>query len=82
MFARTKCHIFEASESRPGGPAINKRNLKNMKKYVCTVCEWVYDPEVGDPEGGIAPGTPFEDIPEDWVCPVCGVGKESFEQID
>ena len=41
-----------------------------MKKYICTVCDWVYDPEVGDPEGGIAPGTAFEDIPEDWVCPV------------
>ena len=39
-----------------------------MKKYVCTVCGWVYDPEVGDPDGGIAPGTPFEEIPYDWVC--------------
>ena len=42
-----------------------------MKKYVCVVCGWVYDPEVGDPEGGIAPGTAFEDIPDDWVCPLC-----------
>lgn len=49
-----------------------------MKKYICTVCDWVYDPEVGDPEGGIAPGTAFEDIPEDWVCPVCGVGKRKI----
>jgi rubredoxin len=48
-------------------------------KYVCTVCGWVYDPEVGDPDGGIEPGTDFEDIPEDWVCPECGVGKDSFE---
>lgn len=39
-----------------------------MKKYICTVCQWVYDPEVGDPESGIEPGTAFEDIPEDWVC--------------
>ena len=39
-----------------------------MKKYICTACEWVYDPAVGDPDGGIAPGTPFEDIPDDWVC--------------
>ena len=46
-----------------------------MKKYICTVCDWVYDPETGDPEGGIAPGTAFEDIPDSWVCPVCGVGK-------
>ena len=52
---------------------------KNMKKYVCTVCNYVYDPAVGDPDNGIAPGTAFEDIPEDWVCPLCGVGKDQFE---
>ncbi len=52
------------------------------KKYVCTVCDWVYDPEVGDPEHGIAPGTKFEDIPDDWVCPLCGVGKDMFEPQD
>ena len=51
-----------------------------MKKYVCTVCGWVYDPAMGDPDGGIVPGTPFEDIPEDWVCPLCGVGKDDFEE--
>ncbi len=50
-----------------------------MKKYVCTVCGYVYDPEVGDPDSGIAPGTAFEDIQEDWVCPLCGVEKEDFE---
>jgi len=49
-----------------------------MKKYVCDVCGWVYDPAVGDPDSGIAPGTAFEDIPEDWECPECGVGKEDF----
>ena len=53
-----------------------------MKKYICTVCDWVYDPEAGDPESGIAPGTSFEDIPEDWVCPVCGVGKEDFQPVE
>ncbi len=46
--------------------------------YVCSVCGYEYDPAVGDPDGGIAPGTPFEDIPDDWVCPVCGVGKDMF----
>ena len=51
-----------------------------MKKYKCNVCEWVYDPAIGDPESGIAPGTAFEDLPEDWVCPVWGVGKEDFEE--
>mgnify|MGYP000682029847 CR=1 FL=1 len=42
-------------------------------KYICTVCDFIYDPEIGDPEGGIEPGTQFEDIPDDWVCPLCGV---------
>lgn len=49
-----------------------------MKKYECETCGYVYDPEVGDPDGGIAPGTAFEDIPDDWVCPLCGVTKDDF----
>lgn len=53
-----------------------------MKKYRCTVCDWIYDPAVGDPEGSIAPDTAFEDIPEDWVCPLCGVGKDEFEVVE
>lgn len=53
-----------------------------MKKYICTVCHWTYDPAVGDPDGGIAPGTAFEDIPDDWVCPICGVTKEDFEPVE
>ena len=53
---------------------------KTMDKYVCTVCGYVYDPAKGDPDNGIAPGTKFEDIPDDWVCPVCGAGKEAFEK--
>lgn len=56
----------------------NQINM-TMKKYRCLVCDWIYDPATGDPEGGIAPGTAFEDIPNDWVCPVCGVGKDDFE---
>ena len=52
-----------------------------MKKYKCSVCDWIYDPAVGDPEGGIAPGTAFEEIPDDWVCPLCGVGKDQFEEV-
>lgn len=52
-----------------------------MKKYYCEVCDWVYDPELGDPDGGIAPGTAFEDIPEDWACPICGVGKDQFAEV-
>ena len=53
-----------------------------MKKYQCTACEYIYDPEIGDPECGIEPGTSFEDIPDDWYCPLCGVSKDSFEPID
>ena len=51
-----------------------------MKKYVCDTCGWEYDPEVGNPDNGIEPGTAFEDLPEDFVCPVCGVGKDEFSE--
>ena len=50
-----------------------------MKKYVCP-CGYVYDPELGDIEAGIEPGTPWEEVPEDFVCPVCGLGKDAFEE--
>ena len=50
-----------------------------MQKYLCTVCGYVYDPEVGDADNGIQPGTKFEDIPDTWVCPLCSVGKDMFE---
>nr|WP_083624635.1 rubredoxin [Planktothrix paucivesiculata] len=50
-----------------------------MKKYVCTTCGYTYDPEYGDLDGGIDPGTPFEDIPEDWICPLCSVEKKEFQ---
>ena len=53
-----------------------------MKKYKCIPCGYIYDPEEGDPDGGIKPGTAFEDIPEDWVCPVCSVGKDEFEPVE
>ena len=53
-----------------------------MKKYKCTVCGHVYDPAEGEPIGGIPPGTSFENIPDDWVCPICGVGKEDYIMID
>ncbi len=54
---------------RRGGP---------MTKYVCQVCGYVYDPALGDPDNGVKPGTAFADLPEDWVCPVCGADKDSF----
>mgnify|MGYP003507079136 FL=1 len=52
-----------------------------MKKWVCLVCGYVYDPEIGDPDSGVAPGTSWEDVPEDWVCPLCAVGKDQFELV-
>ena len=53
-----------------------------MKKYVCDPCGWIYAPGAGDPDGGIEPGTAFEDIPDDWVCPICGVGKDMFSVVE
>ena len=57
-----------------------EKEAPKMAKYRCTVCGYVYDPELGDPDGGIKPGTPFEEIPDDWVCPICGAAKSDFEK--
>ncbi|HOX77734.1 MAG TPA: rubredoxin [Bacteroidales bacterium] len=56
--------------------------LKESRKYQCKICGYIYDPEEGDPHAGIEPGTAFEDIPDDWVCPICGVTKKDFVPID
>ena len=55
------------------------RGCLDMSKWECTVCGYVYDPEKGDPDNGVEPGTPFEELPDDWVCPDCGVPKDMFE---
>ncbi len=52
-----------------------------MEKWRCELCGYIYEPETGDPEGGIKPGTPFEELPDEWVCPVCGAGKDQFTKI-
>lgn len=52
-----------------------------MDKYECSICGYVYDPAVGDPDNGVAPGTKFEDVPEDWVCPTCGAPKSEFNKV-
>jgi rubredoxin len=52
-----------------------------VKKYKCTLCNYIYDPQKGDPDNGVAPGTAFEDVPEDWLCPECGAGKDAFEPL-
>lgn len=57
-----------------------RKEAEKMKKYVCTVCGYVYDEAVGDPDNGIEPGTAWEDVPEDFLCPLCGVGKDQFEE--
>lgn len=59
-----------------------KEGVRNMKKYKCLVCGYVYDPTVGDPENGVEAGTAFEDLPDDWVCPKCGAGKDEFEPLE
>lgn len=51
-----------------------------MDKWICNICGWEYDPAKGDPDSGIDPGTPFEDLPDDWVCPECGAGKDMFSK--
>jgi len=53
-----------------------------MAKYRCLVCGYIYDPDLGDPDSGVVPGTAFEDIPDSWVCPVCGVEKNQFEVVE
>ncbi len=52
-----------------------------MKQYVCDICGYIYDPELGDPDNGVAPGTAFENLPEEWVCPLCGAGQEDFSPL-
>jgi rubredoxin len=53
-----------------------------MEKYRCSLCGWIYDPEIGDQENNIAPGTPFEALPDNWACPICGAQKIDFEKVD
>ncbi len=73
---QTKCKISRLSVKYI---YIKSEEDITMQKYVCEFCGYEYDPEIGDPDSGIAPGTAFEDIPDDWKCPVCGVGKENFQ---
>jgi rubredoxin len=55
---------------------------RNMQKYECIACGYIYDPEIGDPDNDVAAGTSWESVPEEWLCPLCGVGKDQFEPID
>ena len=69
-------------ESSKGQEPKNGKEIIIMKKYVCDVCGWEYDEAKGDPDNGIAAGTKFEDLPEDFVCPLCGVGKDEFSAAE
>ena len=61
---------------------VNQLNKKDMTKYECDVCGYVYDPAKGDPDNGIDPGTPFSELPDEWVCPLCFAGKEDFSPVN
>ena len=69
-------------KTAPGYIEEKKELTSKEAKYRCTVCGYIYDPELGDPDGNIASGTPFEEIPDDWVCPICGASKSQFERIE
>lgn len=76
-------HLVKRGSTPKTAPSyIEKETAPKMAKYKCTVCGYVYDPELGDPEAGIKPGTSFEKLPDDWVCPVCGASKDQFEKVE
>ncbi|MFH2070468.1 MAG: rubredoxin [Elusimicrobiota bacterium] len=76
-------YIRRGSEAQVSKSQVSKKTTdkeERMDKYKCKVCGYIYEPEKGDPEAGIKSGTSFDDLPDDWVCPVCGVGKDEFEK--
>jgi rubredoxin len=75
------CQWVETSKSNVKCQIQNEEE-SGMKKYECSVCGYIYDPAKGDPKGSIKPGTAFEDLPDDWVCPECGATKDLFESMD
>ena len=79
---KTKQQNKNKTPEDPEEYQIKEINKLTMKKFECEPCGYIYDPAVGDPDGGIAPGTAFEDIPDDWVCPICGLGKDVFIVVE
>ena len=61
---------------------IQMSNSQPYKKWMCVVCGWIYDEELGDPDSGLPPGMRWDEVPESWVCPDCGAGKEDFEMVE
>ena len=91
VLSELKCMTYEyyhevkrgtTPKTAPSYVAERKEEKPKMAKYRCTICGWIYDPKVGDPDGNIAPGIPFEKLPDTWVCPVCGADKTAFEKED
>jgi len=76
-------HLIKGGKTPKTAPAYIKeeRIASEPTKYVCSVCGYLYDPALGDPKSGIKPGTPFEELPENWTCPVCGAGKDAFQKV-
>ena len=81
MKARRKLILVTALVGKPEDETSAAEESVKPVKYQCQPCGYVYDPEKGDPDCGIAPGTAFEDLPDDWCCPVCGVSKDMFEPV-
>jgi rubredoxin len=73
--------LLPAAADAPGPAPVGAAGADAGDRYECNICGYIYDPEHGDPDGGIAPGTRWEDIPEDWICPTCGAGKEHFTPV-
>jgi len=74
-------HLVKGGKEPKTAPVYHKDEQIDLPRYQCEVCGYIYDPEKGDPDGGISPGTPFEEIPDTWVCPICGASKAQFRRI-
>jgi rubredoxin len=77
---RTDTNITSGAVIAYRGSRTLTYQIMKKERYICITCGWIYDPETGDPDTGVEPGTAFEDIDEEWTCPACGVGKEYFER--
>jgi len=73
-------HLVKGGKEPKTAPVYHEDEAVNLPRYKCERCGYIYDPETGDPVGGIPPGTPFEEIPDTWVCPICGASKARFHQ--
>lgn len=72
----------DGNEATRPGSHMTTLERAQLRRWICEPCGFIYDPEEGDPDGGVAPGTAFEDIPEDWMCPICGATKADFRVLE